>query len=98
MESENMILRMFDARRCKIETSIMKSKDYKKYSKEIDKVYDELSEKYNNSYKIINSFEKYSDAIYSRECIYDKLLYKYGVMDGMKLIIDGVEKADMESI
>ena len=94
MERENMILKMFDERRCEIESSIMRSKDYKEYSKEIDKVYDELSEEYDNSSKIINSLEKYSDAIYSRECICDKLLYKYGVMDGMRLVIDGLKKAE----
>lgn len=97
-KEKDFILKLFEKRRFEIDSQVIKNEKYKKYSKEIKEVYDRLENKYKDDLKIITSFEEYSDAIYSRESVCNKLLYKYGVMDGMRLIIDGMTEIKAKNI
>ena len=98
MESENMILRMFEDHNCELYSSLSNSSEYKDNSNRISTIYREIEEKYKNHNEILHSFEEYSSAVYSSNYLCEKLMYKHGVMDGIKLVVEGMTKIDMKSI
>lgn len=89
---------MFGDRIRDIDSAIARHKDYKKSLRKIDKFFDNILEKYKDNRQIAFTFEDYSDAVYCSVYAYEKLLYKYGVMDGIRLVIDGLKDVDIENI
>ena len=66
-------------------------------TKKIQKKFLKFIKKYENSKEIIYLFEEYSSAVYCSNYLCEKIMYKHGIMDGMQLIIDGLEKVDAKS-
>jgi len=93
----DFILELFEKRLEELQSYIMKDEEYNENSRKILKIRNEIEEKYSNN-EILNAFEKHSSLVYFSNYLYEKLMYKCGVMDGMRLVIDGLKKIDMESI
>ena len=97
VQSENMILTMYDKRSLDLYSSLSTSEEYEKNSNKISEIYEKIKKKYENSKEIIYLFEEYSSAVYCSNYLCEKIMYKHGIMDGMQLIIDGLEKVDAKS-
>ena len=97
VQSENMILTMYDKRSLDLYSSLSTSEEYEKNSNKISKIYEMIENKYEDSKEIIKLFEEYSSAVYCSNYLSEKIMYKHGIMDGMQLIIDGLEKVDAKS-
>lgn len=98
VQSENMILTMYDKRSCDLYSSLSTSEEYEKNSNKISEIYEIIENKYEDSKEIINLFEEYSNAVYCSNYLSEKIMYKHGIMDGMQLIIDGLEKVDAKNV
>ena len=79
--SKDFIGNLFDQRAEKIHTSISKNKEYKKQLKILHKLNDE----------IISLIEDFKDNYIDTTSLIEKQMYKYGLYDGMKLIIEGLK-------
>lgn len=93
-----MILTMYDKRSCDLYSSLSTSEEYEKNSNKISEIYEIIENKYEDSKEIINLFEEYSNAVYCSNYLSEKIMYKHGIMDGMQLIIDGLEKVDAKNV
>lgn len=93
---DNLIEELFYDRSEKFHEAITKNKKYKAYMKKINDIDKEIAEKFENRWEIINMIEKYTNATYEGEELCEKLMYKYGVLDGMLLIIQGTKHINIE--
>ena len=82
---------LFDQRAEKIHTSISKNKEYKEQLKVLHKLNDEIIAKYENGREIISLIEDFKDNYIDTTSLIEKQMYKYGLYDGMKLIIEGLK-------
>lgn len=91
-ENSNFIDTLFEERAERFHIAITKDNKYKIDSKKIRKLQDEIFEKYDNADDIIKSMEEYEDASGNMGRLIEKQMYKHGVYDGMRLIVDGLQK------
>lgn len=89
-ENGNFIDTLFEERAEKFHIAITKDDRYKVDSKKIKKLQDEIFSKYDNADDIIKSMEQYEDASGDMGHLIEKQMYKHGVHDGMRLILDGL--------
>jgi len=71
------------------------TEDFIKYEIEhqkIKKVNDQIFAKYDNADDIINSIEEYEIASEEIGSLIERQMYKHGVYDGMKLILNGIQQ------
>ena len=89
--SEDFIGSLFDQRAEKIHTSISKHKEYKEQLKILHNLNDEIIAKYENGREIISLIEDFKDNYIVTTSLIEKQMYKYGLYDGMKLILEGLK-------
>lgn len=90
-KSEDFIGDLLELRANDIDKEISNDKDYKNYIKQISTIEEEIENKVESSFEIIKLIEKYEHIEYENCRRREKLMYKYGVYDGMKLIIEGLK-------
>lgn len=95
---EDYIGELFEDRAETIHGIIMNNKMYKEQREEIYKIEKEIQEKYKNHREIIQLIEKHENVIYDRSDMCEKLMYKYGVYEGMSLIINGINQKDITEL
>lgn len=88
-KNSDFIGELFDDRSDTIHSEITKHKEYKKYIDEINEIDEEIKEKFNNYWDIIKLIEKSRNVTYKNSELCEKLMYKYGIYDGMKSILEG---------
>ena len=94
---ENLVDEIFDERTESLHIYIKGNVKYKKSTEKIRQIDDEIKMKYGDKYReIIQLIEKYEDAVVKDGTICEKLMYKHGVLDGMKLILDGTRQIDIK--
>lgn len=89
-ENSNFIDTLFEERAEKFHIAITKDDKYKIDSKKIRKLQDEIFAKYDHADDIIKSMEEYEDTSGNMGRLIEKQMYKHGVYDGMRLILDGL--------
>ena len=89
-ENSNFIDTLFEERAEKFHIAITKDDKYKTDSNKIRKLQNEIFAKYDNADDIIESMEEYEDASGNMGRLIEKQMYKHGIYDGMRLIIDGL--------
>lgn len=87
-ENENFIDTLFEQRAEKFHIAITKDDKYKIEIKKIRKLQNEIFAKYDNASDIINSVEEYGDIMGEMGNLIEKQMYKHGIYDGMRLILD----------
>lgn len=94
--NNNFIEDLFNDRSEKFHKAITQNKEYKEYMKKINNIDEEITEKFKNRWEIIHMIEKYTNATFECEELCEKLMYKYGVLDGLLLITQGTKQIDIE--
>lgn len=85
-KDEDLIEEIFNSRMEEFHKDIIKNKQYKEYMKTINKIDKEIKNKFNNYEDIINVIEKHNNATCELEYLCEKLMYKFGLLDGLLLI------------
>ena len=85
----NSIEDFFEDRYEGIIGTIFNTDKMKKYEKQQDKIIEEISLKTNNSFDIVNLIEKLEEIYNNKYSDYELLMYKYGVHDGVSIILEG---------
>jgi len=83
---------LFEERAEEFHMAIIKNSDYKKLANDISKINDKIMAKYENAWEIINEIEEYVGATYKMQDLIEKQMYKFGIYDGMKLILEGIKR------
>lgn len=94
-KNSDFIGELFDDRADTIHSEITKHKEYKKYIDQINEIDEEIKEKSNNYWDIIKVIEKSRNITYKNSDLCEKLMYKYGLYDGMKLILEGTRNINL---
>lgn len=93
----NFIDELFDVRAEALHIDIRGNLEYKKSTGKVKQIDNEIKMKYGNKYwEIIHLIEKYEEATTDDGVLCEKLMYKHGVLDGMKLILDGTKQIDIK--
>lgn len=90
-ENQNFIDTLFNQRAENFHISITKNNEYEECRKNIRIVNDKILSKYQNADDIINSIEEYECASSEMGSVIERQMYKYGVYDGMQLILKGLK-------
>lgn len=96
-KNDDLIDVLFNDRLEKFHEAITKNQKYKAYMKKVNNIDKEISKKFENRWEIINIIEKYTNATDEGAEICEKLMYKYGVLDGMLLILQGTKHISIEN-
>ena len=91
-ENKDFIETLFNQRAENFHISITKNKEYEKCRKNIRNVNDKIFAKYQNADDIISSIEEYESASGEMGSLIERQMYKYGLYDGLHLILDGLQK------
>lgn len=91
-ENQNFIDTLFNQRAENFHISITKNNEYEKCRKNIRILNDKILSKYQNADDIINSIEEYEYASSEMGSLIERQMYKYGVYDGIHLILDSLQK------
>ena len=94
-DDENIIEELFEGRSRIIHSVFRINTEFKNYDEKIKKVDEEIRNKFVNNWEIIQELEKYEDASWESGYLCEKLMYKHGVLDGMKLILEGTKQIDI---
>lgn len=89
-ENENFIDTLFEQRAEKFHTAITKDDKYKIDSVQMRELQNKIFAQYDNANDIINSMEEYEKIIVEMGSLIEKQMYKHGIYDGMRLILDGI--------
>ena len=89
-ENSNFIETLFEERAEKFHIAITKDDRYKKEKLKMKTANNHIIAKYDNAMDIINSMEEYADANGEMSSLIEKQMYKHGLYDGMRLILDGL--------
>ncbi len=89
---DDFIGTLFEQRAEDMHTSVTKSEKYKNQLKKVHSVNDKILSKYENAKEIIEDFEESQDVHGELGELIEKEMYKYGLYDGMKLMIEGMKK------
>ena len=82
---------LFNQRAEKIHSAISTNKEYKQKLKNLHSLDEEIIAKYENGLEIISTIEEFNDSYSEMSSVIEKQMYKYGLYDGMKLIIEGMK-------
>lgn len=88
---DDFIGTLFEQRAEDMHTSVTKSEKYKCQLKKVHSVNDKILSKYENAKDIIEDFEESQDVHGELGEIIEKEMYKYGLYDGMQLILKGLK-------
>ena len=89
-ENKDLIEILFRERAEKFHIAITKNNEYEKCRKNIRNVNDKIFAKYQNADDIISSIEEYEIASSEMGSLIERQMYKYGLYDGMRLILEGL--------
>ena len=95
-KNSDFIGELFDDRADTIHSEITKHKEYKKNIDKMNVIDEEIKEKFSNYWDIIKLIEKSRNITYKNSDLCEKLMYKYGVYDGMKLILEGTKNINLK--
>lgn len=95
-ESIDFIGELFEERADTIHLEITKHKEYKKYIDQINEIDEQMKERFNNYWEIIEVIEKSRNITYKNSDLCEKLIYKYGIYDGMKLVLEGTKDINIK--
>ena len=87
----NFIDTLFDERAEKFHISITKNSRYKIDNKKIKILQDKIFAKYDNADDIISLMEEYENASDNMRYLIEKQMYKHGIYDGIKFVIEGLK-------
>ena len=91
----NIIDELFETRGEDFHLAITNNEEHKKLCKKIEQADNEIK-KDNKHYKeFLKAFEKYEDASCDMGYLTEKLMYKFGLLDGMKIILEGTKHIDI---
>ena len=91
-EKQDFIEILFRERAENFHIAITKNAEYEKCRNNIRTVNDKIFAKYQNVNDIINSIEEYESASSEMGSLIEQQMYKYGLYDGLHLILDGLQK------
>ena len=94
-QRDDFIGKLFEQRAEELHMLIMNNKEYKQYANEISKLDEEIHNKFENSWEILNLIEKHENIAFKSSYICEKLMYKHGLLDGIQLILDGTKTIDI---
>lgn len=87
---------LFEKRAETIHIAITKNEEYEEYLEGLKEINNEIREKFNNSKEIIRMIEMYENAERKGSRLYEKVMYKYGMHDGIKLILEGTKEINIK--
>lgn len=91
-ENKNFIETRLNQRAENFHISITKNEEYEKCRKNIRNVNDKIFAKYQNADDIISSIGEYESTSGEMGSLIERQMYKYGIYDGIHLILDGLQK------
>jgi len=86
-KNKDFIGTLFEQRDENIYTSISKSDKYKSQLEILNNINNKIINKFEKGRDIIEAIEEY----FQMRCLIEKEMYKYGLYDGMKFIIEGMK-------
>ncbi len=95
-KSEDFIGELFEQRAEDIHREITQDKKYKKQMKRVAYINENIINQYENAIDMIKVMEEYANVIDEIEDTIEKSMYKHGLYDGLKLIIEGMKKIDIK--
>ena len=95
LEKNDVIGDLFDEKFDEIQQAVIDTDIYKSYREQINEIENLIYSKISNNSTLITLIEKYFEMIFEREKSVEKLIYKYGIYNGMTLILSGTEKVDI---
>ncbi len=95
-KNADFIAELFEDRADTIHFEITKHEEYKKYIDKMNVIDEEIKEKFSNYWDIMKVIEKSRNITYKNSDLCEKLMYKYGVYDGMKLILEGTKNINLK--
>lgn len=94
-DTSDIICDLFDEKFDKIEQTLLHTPSYQTYRNQITQLENEIYKKISNDSSLIQLMEKYIEVVLDREELCNKLIYKYGIYNGMSLILTGTKKIDL---
>ena len=86
---------VFEERSEEMHSMISSNNEYKKRTRKICKIEDEIKEKFNNAWEILEVIEKHYKEVYARNYLCEKIMYKQGLLDGILFIIEGTKRINI---
>lgn len=90
--NENLINTLFEKRSEKFHVAVTKNDKYKVQKENLKKANEKIFNKYENAWDIISELENWQNISDEISHIIELQMYKYGVYDGIKLILDSINK------
>ena len=90
-QNADIIGKIFEERSENIQSEIRVNEQYNIHVRKIAKISKIIKTKFKNPMEIIQLCEQYANATSDSEYEYEKLMYKYGVLDGMNIILQGIK-------
>lgn len=95
-KSVDFIGELLDERSEMIHLEISDKKEYKAHVSSVTEIEEEIGRKISNPIDIISLIEEHENEVYENYSKCEKLMYKYGLYDGMKLVIEGMKLFDIK--
>jgi len=90
--SEDFLGDLFEERAEEIHERIGHNTEYKKQLRKTCELQEEIKQKFEKAWEIIEIIEEYNQEIYERNYLSEKLIYKQGLLDGILFIIEGAKQ------
>ena len=90
--AEDIVGELFEKRAEDIHTVVGQNSGYRKHSKKISEIEEEISKKFENPMEVMELIEKRDGITYERNCLSEKLMYKQCLLDGILLIAEGTKR------
>ncbi len=94
-DKDSIIEELFETRGEDLHIAITKNKEYKKLWEKIEQTDSEIRKDTKHSKELLEAFEKYEDASCEMGYLTEKLMYKLGLQDGIKIILEGTKHIDI---
>ena len=94
-ESDDFIGDLFEQRTEDIDSAIINNKEYAKYLKRNIEITNEMINKLGNSNEVKSLLEEYLHITSKSNDLCEKIMYKYGILDGMLLVLEGTKPIDI---
>lgn len=95
-KNADFIGELFEDRADTIHFEITKHEEYKKYIDKINEIDEEIKGKFSNYWDIVKIIEKSRNITYKNSESCEKFMYKYGIYDGMKLLLEGTKNINLK--
>lgn len=88
---ENVIDELFEIRGENFHRAIMDNEEHQKLREKRKQVENEIRKNNENHKEFLKELEKFEDASSDMGYLTEKLMYKYGLLDGMNIILEGTK-------